>query len=121
MTTYFSEDHEWITVDGDTATIGITAHAADQLGEVVFIELKDAEDEFEKGEEIGVIESVKAASEIYAPVDCVIIEANETLEGAPGSMNEFAETDAWIYKIKISDAKQLEDLLDEEGYKAFIG
>jgi len=121
MTTYYSEDHEWIMVEGDTATIGITAHAAEQLGDVVFIELKEAEDEFEKGDEIGVIESVKAASEIYAPVDGEIIEANEELSGVPGNLNESPEDNAWIYKIKIADAKQLEDLMDADGYKAFIG
>ena len=121
MTTYYSEEHEWMTVEGDIATIGITQHAADQLGEVVFIEQKEADDEFEKGDEIGVIESVKAASEIYAPVDGVVVEANDTLEGAPGSLNESPEADAWIYKIKLSDPSQLDDLMDLDGYKAFIG
>ncbi|NRP14279.1 Glycine cleavage system H protein [Aliiroseovarius sp. xm-m-379] len=121
MTTYYSEEHEWLTVEGDTATIGITQHAADQLGEVVFIEQKEADDEFEKGDEIGVIESVKAASEIYAPVDGVVVEVNEDLEGNPGSLNESPESGAWIYKIKLSDAAQLEDLMDLDGYKAFIG
>ncbi len=121
MTTYYSEEHEWITVEGDEATIGITAHAAEQLGEVVFIEMKEADDEFEQGDEIGVIESVKAASEIYAPVDGTVIAANEELEGAPGKLNESPEGDAWIYKVKMSDLSQLEALMDEAGYKAFIG
>lgn len=121
MTTYYSEDHEWITVDGDQATLGITAHAAEQLGEVVFIEMKDADDEFAKGDEIGVIESVKAASEIYAPVDCTVIEANEELDGLPGKLNDSPEGDAWIYKVKLSDAGQLDDLMDEAAYKSFIG
>ena len=83
MTTYYSEDHEWITVEGDTATVGITAHAAEQLGDIVFIEQKEEGDEFESGDEIGVIESVKAASEIYAPVDGEIIESNDLLESNP--------------------------------------
>ncbi len=83
MTTYYSEEHEWLTVEGDMATVGITQHAADQLGEVVFIEQKEVDDEFEKGDEIGVIESVKAASEIYAAVDGTVIEVNEDLEGPP--------------------------------------
>ncbi|MFV2035589.1 MAG: glycine cleavage system protein GcvH [Halocynthiibacter sp.] len=121
MTTYYSEDHEWIAVEGDVATIGITTHAAEQLGDIVFIELKDAEDEFDKGDEIGVIESVKAASEIYAPIDCEIIEANGALEGAPGDLNESPEGNAWIYKVKIADAAQLEELMDADGYKTFIG
>lgn len=121
MTTYYSEDHEWITVEGDTATIGITKHAADQLGEIVFVEQKEVGDEFEKGEEIGVIESVKAASEIYAPLDCEVTAVNETLEENPAALNESPEGDAWIYKVKLSDAAQLADLMDLGGYKALIG
>ena len=120
MTMYYSEEHEWIEVNGDTAMIGITQHAADQLGEIVFVELKEAEDEFEKGDEIGVIESVKAASEIYAPVDGAVVEANESLADNPGALNESPEGDAWIYKIKLADAAQLEDLMDLDAYKAFI-
>ena len=121
MTTYYSEDHEWITVEGDIATIGITQHAADQLGEIVFVEQKEAGDDFEKGDEIGVIESVKAASEIYAPIDGEVVAANGTLEDAPGNLNESPEGDAWIYKVKVANAAQLEDLMDLDAYKALIG
>ncbi|WP_120500177.1 glycine cleavage system protein GcvH [Roseovarius sp. EL26] len=121
MSTYYSEDHEWIIVEGDTATIGITQHAADQLGDVVFVEMKEAGDEFEKGDDIGVIESVKAASEIYAPLDGEIVEANEALADNPGALNESPEGDSWIYKVKLSDSSQLEDLMDADGYKALIG
>ncbi|WP_424980365.1 glycine cleavage system protein GcvH [Leisingera sp. S232] len=121
MATYYSEDHEWITVEGDTATLGITQHAADQLGEVVFVEQREAGDAFEKGGEIGVIESVKAASEIYAPLNGEVIAANEALADNPGALNESPEGGAWIYKIKISDASQLDDLMDLDGYKALIG
>ncbi|MBO9402942.1 glycine cleavage system protein GcvH [Shimia sp. R9_3] len=121
MTTYYSEDHEWITVDGDVATIGITAHAAEQLGEIVFVEQRETGEEFEKGDEIGVIESVKAASEIYAPIDCEVTEVNGTLEENPGALNESPEGDAWIYKVKVSDAAQLKDLMDLDAYKALIG
>lgn len=121
MTTYYSEEHEWMIVEGDTATIGITPHAAEALGEIVFVEQREAEDEFEKGDEIGVIESVKAASEIYAPVDGEVTEANEALADNPGLLNSDPEGDGWIYKIKISDASQLDDLMDLDGYKAFIG
>lgn len=121
MTTYYSKEHEWITVEGDIATIGITQHAADQLGEIVFIEQKEVGDDFEKGDEIGVIESVKAASEIYAPVDGAVIEANGKLEDNPSSLNESPEADAWIYKIKLANIAQLEDLMDLDGYKALIG
>lgn len=121
MTTYYSEEHEWVLVEGETATVGITKHAADQLGEIVFIEQKEAGDEFEKGDEIGVIESVKAASEIYAPLDGEVIEANEALADNPGALNESPEGDAWIYKIKPADSAQLEELMDLDGYKALIG
>jgi glycine cleavage system H protein len=121
MTTYYSEEHEWVTVEGDTATVGITQHAADQLGEIVFVEQRDQGEEFEKGDEIGVIESVKAASEIYAPIDGEVLEINGALEENPGALNEAPEGDAWIYKIKIADAAQLEDLMDLDGYKALIG
>lgn len=121
MATYYSEEHEWITVEGDVATLGITQHAADQLGEVVFVEQKETGDEFEKGDEIGVIESVKAASEIYAPLNGEIVEVNEALADNPGALNDSPEGDAWIYKIKLSDASQLDDLMDLDGYKALIG
>ena len=121
MTTYYSEDHEWLTVEGDTATLGITTHAAEQLGEVVFIEQRETGDDFEKGDEIGVIESVKAASEIYAPVDGEVVAVNDTLPDNPGALNEAPEGEAWIYKIKISDPSQLDDLMDKDGYAAFIG
>ena len=121
MATYYSEEHEWLAVEGDTATLGITKHAAEQLGEVVFVEQQDVGEEFEKDSEIGVIESVKAASEIYAPVDGEILEVNAALADNPGALNEDPEGAAWIYKIKITDTAQLEDLMDEAAYKAFIG
>ena len=120
MTTYYSEEHEWITVEGDTATIGITAHAAEQLGDIVFVDQKEEGDEFESGDEIGVIESVKAASEIFAPVDGEIIAANELLQSNPAALNGNPEADAWIYKVKLSDPAQLEGLMDLAGYKTFI-
>ncbi|MEP3603849.1 MAG: glycine cleavage system protein GcvH [Stappiaceae bacterium] len=120
MATYYSEEHEWITVEGDTATIGITQHAADQLGDIVFVEQKEAGDDFKKGDEIGVVESVKAASEIYAPLDGEVIEANEVLADNPAALNESPEGASWIYKIKLSDTSQLGDLMDLDGYKALI-
>ena len=121
MTTYYSEEHEWVSVEGDVVTLGITQHAADQLGEIVFCEQKDVGDAFGKGDEIGVIESVKAASEIYAPLDGEVIAVNETLADTPGALNDSPEGDAWIYKIKLADAAQLEDLMDLNGYKTLIG
>jgi len=120
MSTYYSEDHEWITVDGDTAIVGITAHAAEQLGDVVFVELKEPGEEFRMGDEIGVIESVKAASEIYAPVDGKILETNDAITDSPASVNESPEGDAWFYKITIADVSQLDGLMEADAYKAFI-
>ena len=120
MTTYYSEEHEWVTLDGDLAIVGITAHAAEQLGDMVVIEQKEEGDEFESGDEIGVIESVKAASEIYAPVDGEVVEANSILENNPSTLNESPESDAWIYKIKLTDPSQLEGLMDLAAYKTFI-
>lgn len=120
MALYFTEDHEWLDVDGDIATIGITAHAAEQLGEVVFVELKEVGDSFEQGDEMGVVESVKAASEIYAPVSGEIVEANEALADSPADVNESPESDAWFYKIRISDEGELEKLMDEAAYKQLI-
>lgn len=121
MATYYSEDHEWITVEGDTATLGITTHAAEQLGEIVFVEQRDVGDSFDKEEEIGVIESVKAASEIFAPLDCEVTEVNDALEDNPGLLNESPEAEGWIYKIKLTDASQLDDLMDLDAYKELIG
>ena len=120
MTTYYSEEHEWITIEGDMAIVGITAHAAEQLGDIVFIEQKEEGDEFESGDEIRVIESVKAASEIYAPVDGEVIEANTVLENNPSVLNESPESEAWIYKIKLSDPSQLDGLMNLAAYKTFI-
>jgi glycine cleavage system H protein len=120
MATYYSEDHEWITVEGETATVGITEHAAEQLGEIVFVDQKEPGDTFEQGGEFGVIESVKAASDIICPLNCEVIEANEMLSDKPEALNESPESDAWIYKVKILDASQLESLMDLDGYKEHI-
>ena len=120
MATYYTDDHEWIDVDGDTATIGITAHAAEQLGEVVFIELKDSGDEFDKGDEMGVVESVKAASDIYAPLACEVLEGNDEIVDTPALVNDSPESDGWFYKVRIKDESELEDLMDEDAYKKLI-
>ena len=117
----YTEDHEWLDVDGDTATLGITAHASEQLGEVVFVELKDSGDTFEKGDEMGVVESVKAASDIYAPVNCEVLEGNEEIVDTPALVNDSPESDGWFYKVKILDESELEGLMDETAYKAMIG
>jgi len=119
-TTYYTEEHEWIEVEGDTATLGITKHAAEALGEVVFVELQEVGETFDKDDEIGVVESVKAASELYAPLAMEITEANGALEDEPGMVNEDPEGNAWFYKIKITDPAELSNLLDVNAYKALI-
>jgi len=119
MSTYFTEDHEWIAVDGDIGTVGISPYAAGQLGDVVFVELPDVEAEFEKGDEAAVVESVKAASEVYAPVGGEVTEVNGKLEDAPETVNASADADGWFYKMKIADASELEGLMNEEAYKAY--
>ncbi|MBB4210022.1 glycine cleavage system H protein [Rhodothalassium salexigens DSM 2132] len=114
---YFSKDHEWIKVDGDEGTVGITTHAQEQLGDVVFVELPEVDAEFAKGDEVAVVESVKAASEIYAPVSGTIIAVNEVLGEEPGKVNASPEDDGWFFKIKINDKGDLSDLMGEDAYK----
>lgn len=121
MTTRFTEDHEWIKVDGSEGTVGITPHAAEQLGDVVFVELPEVGKTVKQGDELAVVESVKAASEVYAPVSGEVIAVNDALEGEPGTVNEAADGAGWFVKIKIADPSQLESLMDEAGYKAHIG
>ena len=117
-TTYYSEEHEWITVDGDIATVGITAFAAGQLGDVVFVELPEVGRAVTKGDEFAVVESVKAASEVYAPVDGEITAINDALEGEPAKVNEDPSGAGWFVKIKLADASQLDGLMDEAAYTA---
>ena len=116
----FSEDHEWISVEGDVATIGITNHAQEQLGDVVFVELPEIGSTISKGEDAGVIESVKAASELVAPISGEVVETNAALEAEPGKVNEDPEDSAWFIKVKLSDASELEALMDSDGYNSFI-
>lgn len=117
----YTEEHEWLDADGDLVTVGITAHAAEQLGDVVFIELPEAGTEVSKDDEIVVIESVKAASDILAPLDGEIVEVNEALADDPGKVNEDPEGAAWFFKIKATDLTPMDDYMDEAGYKDFIG
>ena len=119
MTTKYSEDHEWVRVEGDVGVVGITEHAQEQLGELVFVELPEIGASFAKGDECAVIESVKAASEIYAPVGGEITEVNDALGDAPTTINDDAEGEGWIFKMKIADAAELEELMDADAYKAF--
>ena len=117
----FTEEHEWIDDNDGIATIGITAHAAEQLGDIVFVELPEVGTEVTKDDEAVVIESVKAASDILAPVDGEIVEVNDAIVEDPGKVNEDPEGAAWFFKVKIADPSQLDDYMDEAAYKAFIG
>lgn len=116
----FTEEHEWLLEEGDLIVVGITAHAAEQLGDVVFVELPDTGTEVVKDDEIVVIESVKAASDILAPLDGEIVEVNDALTDNPGLVNEDAMGDAWFIKMRASDLKPMDDYMDEAAYKDFI-
>ena len=120
MTVYFTKEHEWIRVEGDTATVGITNHAQEQLGDVVFVELPKVGKAVNKGGEAAVVESVKAASEVYAPVTGEVVEVNGELEGDPALVNRDAEAGAWFMKVKLKDKGELDDLMDKAGYDKFI-
>ena len=119
MSTYFTEDHEWISVDGETGTVGISAYASKQLGDVVFVELPEIGASFDKGDEAAVVESVKAASEVYTPIGGEVTDVNTTLEDAPETVNLSPDADGWFFKIKIADADELSSLMDEAKYKAY--
>jgi glycine cleavage system H protein len=120
-TTYFTEDHEWIRVESGIATVGITDYAQEQLGDLVFVELPEVGRAMKKGDTAVVVESVKAASDVYAPVDGEITEANTALSAEPALVNSAATGDGWLWKMKLADESQLSGLLDEAGYNAHIG
>lgn len=119
MTTKYTEDHEWIIVEGKTAIVGITKYAAEQLGDVVFVELPDVGRSFEKGADMAVVESVKAASDVYAPVSGTVLEANTALADTPETVNEDPENAGWFAKLELSDPAQLEGLMDADAYQVF--
>lgn len=112
----FTEDHEWLRLDGDVATVGITAHAAEQLGDLVFIELPKVGARLKKGEAAAVVESVKAASDVYAPVDGEVIETNEAAVAEPASVGADPQGEGWLYKVRLSDPSALDALMDEAAY-----
>ena len=116
--TRYTKDHEWITVDGDEGTAGITAYAAEQLGDVVFVELPAVGASFKQGDEMAVVESVKAASEVYAPVSGEVVAVNDVLEGEPGKVNESPDGEGWFVKLKLADKAELSALMDDAAYKA---
>ncbi|PWK59273.1 glycine cleavage system protein GcvH [Roseicyclus mahoneyensis] len=117
----YTEDHEWLSLDGDIVTVGITEYAATQLGDVVFVELPEIETQVAKGDEIVVIESVKAASDIVAPIDGEIVEVNDALVANPALVNEDPTGDAWFFRIKVDDPSLLDEFMDEDEYKDHIG
>ena len=119
MPRYFTEEHEWIEVDGETATIGITDYAQEQLGDVVFVEVPQEGTELAKGAEAAVVESVKAASDVYAPTGGTVIEGNAALEDDPALVNSSPEEEGWFFKLGVSDKAELEGLMDAKAYKAF--
>ncbi len=116
---YFAKDHEYILVDGDVGIVGITDYAQQQLGDVVYVELPEVGKQIIRGDEVAVVESVKAASEVLAPVDGEVVEVNNNLENNPGIVNEDAEGAAWFYKIRIANGTQLNDLMSAEDYKIY--
>lgn len=118
--TYYTKDHEYLVVEGETATVGITDYAQEQLGDVVFVELPEIGRQVTKGGEAAVVESVKAASEVYAPVAGEIIEVNNGLADDPGLVNQDATGQGWFVKLRIADATGLDDLMDEAAYKAYL-
>ena len=120
MTTYFTREHEWIKVDGDTATVGITDHAQEALGDIVFTEVPDAGKQLSKGQEAAVVESVKAASDVYSPVSGEVTEGNQAVADDPSLVNSDPEGAGWFFKIKLTDAGELDGLMDEGAYRDWV-
>lgn len=116
----YTEDHEWVLVEGDVATIGITDFAQDQLGDVVFVELPEVGDTLEAGKTFGVVESVKAVSDVYAPVSGDVLEINEGLPDEPEALNNSPYEDGWMVKIRLADSSELDSLMDAADYQEFI-
>lgn len=119
-TTYYSEEHEWITIEGNTGTVGITDFAQEQLGDIVFAEVTKANEEVTKDEEVAVVESVKAASDIFSPVSGLISEVNVLLEDTPETINSDPLENGWIFKITITNPDELDDLMDLDSYNKFV-
>jgi glycine cleavage system H protein len=116
----FTKDHEWVAVEGDIATVGITAYAAEQLGDVVFVEVPDVGKTVKQGDGLAVVESVKAASDVYAPVSGEVVEANTALGDAPETVNAVPEAGGWFARIKLSAPAEVEALMDRDAYEAFL-
>lgn len=120
MPRYFSEDHEWIDVDGETGTVGITDYAQGQLGDITFVELPDAGTAVKKGDAPCVVDSVKAASDVYAPVSGTVTESNAALEGEPELVNTDPEAGGWLFRLTLSDPAELAGLMDQAAYDEFV-
>ncbi|RYD47821.1 MAG: glycine cleavage system protein GcvH [Sphingomonadales bacterium] len=120
MSRYYTEDHEWVEVDGDIGTVGISEYAQSQLGDIVFVETPDEGKEVSKGDDIAVVESVKAASDVYSPVSGTVIEGNDALADTPELVNEDPEGDGWFFKITLSDPSEVESLMNDSAYAEFV-
>jgi glycine cleavage system H protein len=120
MTTRYTRDHEWIRLDGDLATIGITDYAQEQLGDIVFVELPEIGKKLDKGAEAAVVESVKAASEVFAPVAGEVVEVNGALTDRPAAVNEDPEGNGWFMRMRVADKSSVDGLMDADAYKAFL-
>ena len=120
MSRYFTEDHEWIDVDGETGTVGISEYAQSQLGDIVFVDVPEEGKQLAKGDEAAVVESVKAASDVYSPVSGTVIEGNAALADEPALVNTDPEAEGWFYKITLTNVGELDALMDEAAYEAFV-
>lgn len=120
MSRYFTDEHEWIDIDGEVATVGITDYAQSQLGDIVFVDVPEAGKTVAKGDDAAVVESVKAASDVYAPVSGTVIEGNAALADEPALVNSDPEGDGWFFKLTLADAGELDGLMDEAAYQAFV-
>ena len=120
MSRYFTEDHEWVDVDGEVGTVGISDYAQGQLGDIVFVDVPAEGKQLGKGDEAAVVESVKAASDVYSPVSGTVIEGNDALSDEPALVNSDPEAEGWFYRIRLTDADELAELMDEAAYEAFV-
>ena len=120
MSLYFTKEHEWIRVEGDTATVGISNHAQEQLGDIVFAEVPEAGRRLSKGQEAAVVESVKAASDVYAPVSGEVVEGNQALGDDPALINSDPEGQGWFFKLKLDNPSELDGLMDEGAYRDWV-
>ena len=120
MSLYFTREHEWVRLDGDTATVGITDHAQEALGDIVFTEIPAAGKQLSKGQEAAVVESVKAASDVYSPVSGEVVEGNQAIVDDPALVNSDPEGEGWFFKVKLSDSGELDGLMDEGSYRDWV-